>query len=391
MDKANSQFIKDSGALAVINWNSTTYSCVAIQEGERAKIIANENDNRTTPSYVAFSKNERLVGEAAKYWPFADRTNVIFDVKRLIGRRFDDPEVQSGITNRWPFKVIDKDNSPYIQVDYNGEKKDFSPQEISAMLLTRMKGIVEAKLGKAITKAVITVPAYFNDAQRNATKGAGTIAGLDVLRIIDEPAAAAIAYGLNSKDTNKKVLIFHLGGRTCAATIFSITGGILSVKATAGDIHLGGEDFDNTILEYCKKELMSNHEMDLSESTHTNLLLLDACERVKRVLSSTTETTINALFIQSFDLTFSLSRSRFELLNRHHFNTITELVNKVLKDANYSGQDIDEVFLIGGSAHIPMIRSTLGEILDPAKVHMPLNPDEAVAIGAAILAAELTD
>ncbi|KAF9357822.1 Heat shock protein sks2 [Mortierella sp. NVP85] len=370
----------------------TTYSCVAVWEGERVEIIANEQGNRTTPSYVAFSEQERLIGDAAKNQAAMNPTNTVFDAKRLIGRRFDDPEVKSDMKH-WPFTVVDKDTAPFIQVDYQGEKKEFSPQEISAMVLTKMKEIAEAKIGKPVSKAVITVPAYFNDAQRHATKDAGAIAGLDVLRIINEPTAAAIAYGLDSKETKEKnVLIFDLGGGTFDVSLLTITGGVFAVKATAGDTHLGGEDFDNTLLEHFKEEFKRKHKKDISGDARATRRLRTACERAKRTLSSLAQTTIevDSLF-EGVDFQANITRARFEELNSTHFNNTIEPVKKVLKDAKYAKKDVDEIVLVGGSTRIPKIQSLLQEYFDGKELNKSINPDEAVAYGAAVQAAVLTN
>ncbi|OMJ09394.1 Heat shock 70 kDa protein 4, partial [Smittium culicis] len=268
----------------------TTYSCVAVWEGERVEIIANEQGNRTTPSYVAFNDTERLAGDAAKNQSAMNPSNTVFDVKRLIGRRFDDPDVKKDSAH-WPFKIVDRNDQPFIQVQFKGETKEFSPQEISSMVLLKMKEVAEAKLGKTVKKAVITVPAYFNDAQRNATKDSGSIAGLEVLRIINEPTAAAIAYGMDSKsEKEKKVLIFDLGGGTFDVSLLSITGGVFSVKATAGDTHLGGEDFDNTLVEFFKEDFKKKHGGDISTDSRATRRLRTACERAKRTLSSLART-----------------------------------------------------------------------------------------------------
>ncbi|KAG0202380.1 Heat shock protein sks2 [Mortierella sp. GBA30] len=370
----------------------TTYSCVAVWESERVEIIANEQGNRTTPSYVAFSEQERLIGDAAKNQAAMNPANTVFDAKRLIGRRFDDPEVKADMKH-WPFKVIDKDSAPMIQVDYQGEKKEFSPQEISAMVLIKMKEIAEAKLGKTITKAVVTVPAYFNDAQRNATKDAGVIAGLDVLRIINEPTAAAIAYGLDSKETKEKhVLIFDLGGGTFDVSLLTITGGVFAVKATAGDTHLGGEDFDNTLLEHFKEEFKRKHKKDISGDARATRRLRSACERAKRTLSSLTQTSIEVdSLYEGVDFLANITRARFEELNSKHFNSTIEPVKKVLKDAKYTKKEIDEIVLVGGSTRIPKIQSLLQEFFDGKELNKSINPDEAVAYGAAVQAAVLTN
>ena len=371
---------------------STTYSCVAVWEGERVEIIPNEQGNRTTPSCVAFYEDERLIGDSAKNQAAMNPHNTVYDAKRLIGRRFDDPEVKSDMKH-WPFTVIDKGTAPCIQVEYQGEKRDFTPQEISAMVLIKMKEIAEATLGKIITKAVITVPAYFNDAQRNATKDAGTIAGLDVLRIINEPTAAAIAYGLDSKQNKeKKILIFDLGGGTFDVSVLSIAGGVFSVKATAGDTHLGGEDFDNNLLGHFKEEFKRKHGKDISGDPRAVRRLRTACERAKRALSSLSQATIEVdCLFEGIDFLATITRARFEELNSSYFLKTIDHVKKVLKDAKYAKRDIDDVVMVGGSTRIPKIQSLLQEFFDGKELNKSINPDEAVAYGAAVQAAVLTN
>ncbi|KAF9360772.1 Heat shock cognate 71 kDa protein [Mortierella sp. NVP85] len=370
----------------------TTYSCVAVwKHNEKVTVFANEQGNRTTPSCVAFYDNKRLVGEAAKNQAAWNTTNTIFDVKRLIGRRFDEPEVKDDMKH-WPFTVINKDGAPYIQVEYHDEKRDFSPQDISAMVLAKMKELAEERIGETVTKAVITVPARFNDAQRNATKDAGVIAGLDVLRIINEPTAAALAYGWDSKDTKeKKVLIFDLGGGTFDVSVLSIVGGILQVKATDGDTHLGGEDFDIKLLEHFKEEFRCKHGKDISGDPRAVRRLRTACERAKRTLSARNQTTleVDSLF-EGIDFEASITRTRFEELNSTLFQNTIDYVERVLKDAKYTKRDIDDVVLVGGSTRIPKIQSLLQEFFDGKELNKSINPDEAVAYGAAVLAAVLT-
>ncbi|RKP14874.1 heat shock 70 kDa protein 2 [Piptocephalis cylindrospora] len=371
----------------------TTYSCVAVWEGERVEIIANEQGNRTTPSYVAFAEGgERLIGDAAKNQSAMNPRNTVFDAKRLIGRRFDEPAVKKDISN-WPFTVIDRDAQPFVEVDVNGERKTFSPQEISAMVLVKMKEVAEAKLGKSVSKAVVTVPAYFNDAQRNATKDAGRIAGLDVLRIINEPTAAAIAYGLDSKTTKEKtVLIYDLGGGTFDVSLLTIAGGIFTVKATAGDTHLGGEDFDHTLLEHFKEDFRRRHKKDLSGDARAVRRLRTACERAKRTLSSLAQTTVevDSLF-EGIDYQASITRAKFEGLNSTHFTGTIDPVAKVLKDARVEKSAVDEIVLVGGSTRIPKIQSLLQEFFNGKELNKSINPDEAVAYGAAVQAAVLTN
>ncbi|KAG8729192.1 Heat shock protein ssb1, partial [Ceratobasidium sp. 428] len=336
----------------------TTYSCVGVWQNDRVEIIANDQGNRTTPSYVAFSAEERLIGDAAKNQAAMNPKNTVFDAKRLIGRRFDDPDVKKDMSH-WPFVVVDRDGSPYIKVDYLGEEKTFSPQEISSMVLGKMKEISEAKLGKTVQKAVVTVPAYFNDSQRLATKDAGAIAGLEVLRIINEPTAAAIAYGLDQQSkTEKNVLIFDLGGGTFDVSLLNITGGVFAVKATAGDTHLGGEDFDNTLLEHFKAEFKRKTKHDISEDARAIRRLRSACERAKRTLSSVAQTTVevDSLF-QGEDFSANISRARFEEINASMFKSTLEPVEKVLKDSKIPREKVDDIVLVGGSTRIPKVQA----------------------------------
>ncbi|GEM06357.1 heat shock 70kDa protein 1/8 [Rhodotorula toruloides] len=372
----------------------TTYSCVGVWQNDRVEIIANDQGNRTTPSYVAFTESERLIGDSAKNQAAMNPKQTVFDAKRLIGRRFDDAEVKKDMTH-WPFTVIDKDGSPFIEVNYLGETKSFSPAEISAMVLAKLKETAEAKIGKEVKKAVITVPAYFNDSQRLSTKDAGTIAGLDVLRIINEPTAAAIAYGLGEATEKSKkektVLIFDLGGGTFDVSLLSITGGVFAVKATAGDTHLGGEDFDNTLLEHFKKEFERKTKLDISGDARALRRLRSACERAKRTLSSVTQTTVevDSLF-QGQDFSASISRARFEEINAATFRSTLDPVERVLKDAKIDKSKVDDIVLVGGSTRIPKIQSLVSEFFGGRQLNKSINPDEAVAYGAAVQAAVLT-
>ncbi|RSH86914.1 Heat shock protein sks2 [Apiotrichum porosum] len=370
----------------------TTYSCVGVWANDRVEIIANDQGNRTTPSYVAFTEGERLIGDAAKNQSAMNPINTVFDAKRLIGRRFDDSDVKKDMAH-WPFAVIDKEGSPYVEVEYLGEKKTFSPQEISAMVLTKMKEIAEAKIGKTVKKAVITVPAYFNDSQRLATKDAGAIAGLDVLRIINEPTAAAIAYGLDQKSKEEKnVLIFDLGGGTFDVSLLSITGGVFAVKATAGDTHLGGEDFDNTLLEHFKAEFKRKNKLDISDDPRALRRLRSACERAKRTLSSVTQTTVEVdSLYQGTDFSSNITRARFEEINAVAFKSTIEPVEKVLKDAKSTPAKVDDIVLVGGSTRIPKIQSLVSEYFGGRQLNKSINPDEAVAYGAAVQGAVLTN
>ncbi|GFZ43809.1 78 kDa glucose-regulated protein homolog [Saitozyma sp. JCM 24511] len=369
----------------------TTYSCVGVWANDRVEIIANDQGNRTTPSYVAFTEGERLIGDAAKNQSAMNPKNTVFDAKRLIGRRFDDAEVKKDMKH-WPFTVVDKDGSPFVEVEYLGENKTFSPQEISAMVLTKMKEISEAKLGKTVKKAVVTVPAYFNDSQRLATKDAGTIAGLEVLRIINEPTAAAIAYGLDEKTKEERnVLIFDLGGGTFDVSLLSITGKVFAVKATAGDTHLGGEDFDNTLLEHFKAEFKRKTKLDISEDARALRRLRSACERAKRTLSSVTQTTVevDSLF-SGTDFSANITRARFEEINAAAFKSTIDPVDKVLKDSKIPAAKVDDIVLVGGSTRIPKIQSLVSEYFGGRQLNKSINPDEAVAYGAAVQAAVLT-
>ncbi|KAK5281269.1 Heat shock protein ssb1 [Exophiala xenobiotica] len=363
----------------------TTYSCVANYEGNNVEIIANEQGSFTTPSFVSFTDEERLIGEAAKNQAAMNPANTVFDVKRLIGRRFDDPTVKKDVES-WPFKVVDQGGSPMVQVEYLKETKTFSPQEISSMVLMKMKEVAEVKLGKKVQKAVITVPAYFNDNQRQATKDAGAIAGLNVLRIINEPTAAAIAYGLGSgkSDKERNVMIYDLGGGTFDVSLLNIQGGVFTVKATAGDTHLGGQDFDTNLLDHFKKEFQRKTKKDLSGDARALRRLRTACERAKRTLSNGTQTTIeiDSLF-DGEDFNAQITRARFEDLNAKAFNGTLDPVQQVLKDANIDKSKVDEIVLVGGSTRIPRIQKLLSDFFDGKKLEKSINPDEAVAYGAA--------
>ncbi|ORE02732.1 heat shock 70 kDa protein 2 [Rhizopus microsporus var. microsporus] len=370
----------------------TTYSCVGVWESERVEIIANEQGNRTTPSYVAFSDKERLVGDAAKNQAAMNPKNTVFDAKRLIGRRFDDADVKADMKH-WPFTVVEQNENPFVQVEFEGETKTYSPQEISSMVLIKMKEIAEAKLGKKVTKAVVTVPAYFNDSQRQATKDAGTIAGLDVLRIINEPTAAAIAYGLDANDKKERnVLIYDLGGGTFDVSLLTISGGVFAVKATAGNTHLGGEDFDNALVNHFVQEIKRKHKKDISGDARALRRLRSASERAKRTLSSLTQTTVevDSLF-EGVDFQSTITRAKFEEINSTAFAGTVEPVERVLKDAKIDKKNIDEIVLVGGSTRIPKIQSLLQDLFGGKELNKSINPDEAVAYGAAVQAAVLTN
>ena len=337
----------------------TTYSCVGWWKDNRCEIIANDQGNRTTPSYVSFTSEERLIGDGAKNQASMNPENTIFDAKRLIGRKFDDSAVQNDIKN-FPFNVISDDNKPKIQATYKGELKTFQPEEISSMVLTKMKEVAESYIGEKVTDAVITVPAYFNDSQRQATKDAGHIAGLNVLRIINEPTAAAIAYGLDKKSEEKNVLIFDLGGGTFDVSLLSIDDGIFEVKATAGDTHLGGEDFDNILMKYFIDEFKRKHKVDLSENKRSLRRLKTACERAKRTLSSsaTASVELESLY-EGIDFFTSISKARFESLCMNLFQKCINPVTRVLQDAGISKSNVHEIVLVGGSTSIPKIQELI--------------------------------
>ncbi|CAD8106197.1 unnamed protein product [Paramecium sonneborni] len=370
----------------------TTYSCVGVFINDKVEIIANDQGNRTTPSYVAFTENERLIGDAAKNQVARNPQNTVFDAKRLIGRKFNDPTVQKDI-KLWPFKVeAGADDKPLIVVKFKGETKKFHPEEISSMVLTKMKEIAEAYLGKQVKNAVITVPAYFNDSQRQATKDAGLICGLNVLRIINEPTAASIAYGLDQKVKGEKnVLIFDLGGGTFDVSLLTIDEGIFEVKATSGDTHLGGEDFDNRLVEYCCVEFQKKKGIDLRSNARALRRLRTQCERAKRILSSANQTTIELdALAENEDFNCSITRAKFEELCLDQFKKCIPPVEQVLKDSGMSKSQIHEVVLVGGSTRIPKVQELLRDYFNGKELNKSINPDEAVAYGAAVQAAILT-
>jgi len=345
-----------------------------------------------TPSYVAFTDTERLIGDAAKNQVAMNPHNTVFDAKRLIGRNFSDPVVQADMKH-WPFKVVCKQgDKPYIQVQYKGETKDFAPEEVSSMVLLKMKETAEAYLGSEVPAAVITVPAYFNDSQRQATKDAGVIAGLSVKRIINEPTAAAIAYGLDKKSKGEtNVLIFDLGGGTFDVSLLTIDDGIFEVKATAGDTHLGGEDFDNRMVNHFVEEFKRKHKKDISGNARAVRRLRTACERAKRTLSSATQASveIDSLF-EGIDFYTSITRARFEELNADLFRSTLEPVEKVLRDSKLDKRSVHEVVLVGGSTRIPKVQQLIQQFFNGKEPCKNINPDEAVAYGAAVQAAILS-
>ena len=369
----------------------TTYSCVGVWQNDRVEIIANDQGNRTTPSYVAFNDTERLIGDAAKNQVAMNATNTVFDAKRLIGRKFADEAVKADMKH-WPFTVIPgPGDKPQIEVIFKGEKKVFAPEEISSMVLLKMKEIAEAYIGKDVKNAVITVPAYFNDGQRQATKDAGSIAGLNVLRIINEPTAAAIAYGLDKKGEEKNVLIFDLGGGTFDVSLLTIEEGIFEVKATAGDTHLGGEDFDNRMVDYFLQEFKRKFKKDIRENQRALRRLRTACERAKRTLSSSTQAHIEIdSLCEGIDINSTITRARFEDMNMDYFRKCMEPVEKVIRDSKVSKGQVHEVVLVGGSTRIPKVQSMLSDFFGGKEPCKSINPDEAVAFGATVQAAILS-
>merc|ERR1719327_2199164 len=370
----------------------TTYSCVGVFEHGKVEIIANDQGNRTTPSYVAFTDTERLIGDAAKNQVAMNPNNTIFDAKRLIGRKFNDSTVQSD-RKHWPFQVIEQNSLPRLKVEYQSEEKTFTPEEISSMVLVSTRDTAEAYLGSKVSEAVITVPAYFNDSQRQATKDAGVIAGLNVLRIISEPTAAAIAYGLDKKKGQGEcnVLIFDLGGGTFDVSILSIEDGIFEVKSTAGDTHLGGEDFDNRMVDHFVNEFKRKHKKDIKGNKRALRRLRTACERAKRTLSASAQANIeiDSLF-EGIDFYTSITRARFEELCSDLFKGTLEPVEKAMRDAKMDKSSINDIVLVGGSTRIPKVQKLLQDFFNGKELNKSINPDEAVAYGAAVQAAILT-
>jgi L1 cell adhesion molecule like protein len=371
----------------------TTYSCVGVWKNDRVEIIANHQGNRTTPSYVAFTDTERVIGDAAKNQTNVNPRNTVFDAKRLIGRKFSESIVQQDMLH-WPFKVVKGDaDKPMIEVEFKGEKKRFAPEEISAMVLAYMKDISEAYIGKTVKNAVITVPAYFNDGQRQATKDAGAISGLNVLRIINEPTAAAIAYGLDKKGSGERnVLIFDLGGGTFDVSLLTIDDGIFEVKATSGDTHLGGEDFDTRMVNFFVDQFKKKtNGLDMTGNPRAMRRLRTSCERAKRELSTSTQAAIeiDSLF-EGEDFYTSISRAKFEELNMDLFRKCMPPVEKVLKDSKMDKGQIHDIVLVGGSTRIPRVQQLLSDFFNGRELNKSVNPDEAVAYGAAIQAAILT-
>ncbi|KAL4909162.1 hypothetical protein BDW74DRAFT_165754 [Aspergillus multicolor] len=362
----------------------TTYSCVGVMQNGKVEILVNDQGNRITPSYVAFTDEERLVGDAAKNQYAANPKRTVFDIKRLIGRKYDESEIQKDIKN-YPFKVVNKDGKPMVRVEVNQTPKTLSPEEVSAMVLGKMKEIAEGYLGKKVTHAVVTVPAYFNDAQRQATKDAGTIAGLNVLRVVNEPTAAAIAYGLDKGSEERQVIVYDLGGGTFDVSLLSIDDGVFEVLATAGDVHLGGEDFDHRVMDHFVKQYNKKNNVDVTKDLKAMGKLKREVEKAKRTLSSQMSTRIEIeAFHNGEDFSETLTRAKFEELNMDLFKKTLKPVEQVLKDAKVSKSEIDDIVLVGGSTRIPKVQAMLEEFFNGKKASKGINPDEAVAFGAAV-------
>eukprot|EP01071_Lankesteria_metandrocarpae_P000968 Lankesteria_metandrocarpae@DN1159_c0_g1_i1.p1 len=364
----------------------TTYSCVGIYKNGRVEIIANDQGNRITPSYVAFVDGERLVGEAAKNQATIHPEQTVFDAKRLIGRNFKDDSVQKD-KKLLPFELVNKDGKPNIRVN----DKTMAPEEISAQVLMKMKQVAEAYLGVEVKNAVITVPAYFNDAQRQATKDAGTISGLNVVRIINEPTAAAIAYGLDKKNEEKNILVYDLGGGTFDVSLLTIDNGVFEVVATSGDTHLGGEDFDQRVMEFLIKQIKAKHGKDLRTDKRALQKLRREVEKAKRTLSTVhqAEVAVEGI-LDGLDISETLSRAKFEELNSDLFKRTLEPVKQVLKDSDMKKDEVHEIVLVGGSTRIPKIQELIKDFFGGKEPSRGINPDEAVAYGAAVQAGILS-
>jgi len=368
----------------------TTYSCVGIYQNGKVEIIANDQGNRITPSYVAFTETERLVGDAAKYQVATNPRNTVYDAKRLIGRKFGDRIVKADM-KLWPFKIVGQDGKPYVEVTYKGETRKFAAEEISAFVLQKMKQTAETYLGQEISHAVVTVPAYFNDAQRQATKDAGTIAGMTVLRIINEPTAAAIAYGLDKQNRETNIVVYDLGGGTFDVSLLTLDEGVFEVLATDGDTHLGGQDFDQRVVQYLIKTFKKKHKKDITNNLRALAKLRREVEKAKRSLSSQHQVKIEIdNFAEGIDFSETLTRARFEELNSDLFRKTLKPVQTVMKDSGLKKSEIDEIVLVGGSTRIPKIQKLVKDFFNGKEPNRGINPDEAVAYGATVQAGILS-
>jgi len=362
----------------------TTYSCVGVYQNSKVEIIANDQGNRITPSYVAFTENERLVGDAAKHQAAANPRNTVYDAKRLIGRKYNDRTVVAD-RKLWPFEIVNKDSKPHIQVEFKGEKRMFAAEEISAFVLQKMKSTAESWLGHNVTHAVVTVPAYFDDSQRQATKDAGTIAGLVVARIINEPTAAAIAYGLDKQSRETNIIVYDLGGGTFDVSLLTLDEGVFEVLATNGDTHLGGQDFDQRVITYLMKTFKKKHKIDIKNNLRALAKLRREVEKAKRSLSSQHQVKIDIEnFAEGVDFSETLTRARFEELNNDLFRKTMKPVQTVMKDARLKKNEIDEIVLVGGSTRIPKIQKLVKDFFNGKEPNRGINPDEAVAYGATV-------
>lgn len=370
----------------------TTYSCVGVWQNGRVEIIANDQGNRTTPSYVAFTSSERFVGDAAKNQANTNPKNTVYDAKRLIGRKFTDKDVQQDMKH-FSFDVIpDEKDRPKISIEAMGDQKQFYPEEVSAMVLGYMKQISESYLGHEVKECVVTCPAYFNDSQRQSTKDACAIAGMKCLRLLNEPTAAALCYGLDKVSSERNILVFDCGGGTFDVTVLSVDNGVFEVLSTNGDVHLGGEDFDTRMVEHFVKEFKRKSGKDIIGNHRSMRRLRTACERAKRTLSSSAVSTVevDSLF-DGVDFSSSLTRSRFEELNQDLFQRCITCVDQAIRDSQLDKSKIDDIVLVGGSTRIPKIQKILSDYFNGKELYKTINPDEAVAYGAAVQAAVLTD
>ncbi|KAJ4199542.1 ATPase with role in protein import into the ER [Fusarium solani] len=369
----------------------TTYSCVGVMQKRKVKILLNDQGNRITPSSVAFTKEGRLVGDSAKNQAAANPRNTIFDIKRLIGRKFSESEVQKDIKH-FPYKVISKDDKPVVQVEIDGADRQLAPEEVSAMILGKMKQVAESYLGKKVADAVVTVPTYFNDNQRQATRDAGNLAGLDILRIVNEPIAAAIAYGLDKAEDEQQTIVYDLGGSTFDISLLAIDAGAIDVLATAGDTHLGGEDFDQRVINYFAESYSKKNNIDVTKDLKAMGKLKREAEKAKHALSSQMSTRIEIeAFFEDDNFSETLTRAKFEELNMDLFKKTLESIEQVLRGANINKTEIDNIILVGGSTRIPKVKSLIEEYFGGNKVSKCANPDEAVAFGAAVQAGIFSD